>query len=139
MQGFFLYLRQIKFIKMKAKYQSVLNLGEQLEIKNGDVKEENGVLHISGTAKNQYEKNLIWDEIKKVGGEAPSDIVADISIEDTSVYANHTVQSGETLGKIAKHYYGDAMKYKEIFEANTNILKSADLIHPGQELVIPNL
>ncbi|WP_299620050.1 LysM peptidoglycan-binding domain-containing protein [uncultured Tenacibaculum sp.] len=124
---------------MKAKYQSVLNLGEQLEIKNGDVKEENGVLHISGTAKNQYEKNLIWDEIKKAGGESPSDIVADISVEDTSVYANHTVQSGETLGKIAKHYYGDAMKYKEIFEANTNILKSADLIHPGQELVIPNL
>lgn len=124
---------------MKAKYQSVLNLGEQLAIKNGNVKEENGVLHISGTAKNQYEKNLLWDEIKKAGGENPADIVADIAVEDTSVYANHTVEKGETLGKIAKHYYGDAMKYKEIFDANTNILKSADLIHPGQELVIPNL
>ncbi len=124
---------------MKAKYQSVLNLGEQLAIQNGDVKEENGVLHISGTAKNQYEKNLLWDEIKKAGGENPTDIIADIAVEDTSVFANHTVKGGETLGKIAKHYYGDAMKYKEIFEANTNILKSADVIHPGQELVIPNL
>ncbi|AUC14676.1 peptidoglycan-binding protein [Tenacibaculum sp. SZ-18] len=124
---------------MKSKYQSVLNLGEQLEIQNGDVKEENGVLHVSGIAKNQYEKNLLWDEIKKIGGENPSDIVADITVADTSIFANHTVKSGETLGKIAKHYYGDAMKYKEIFEANTNILKSADLIHPGQELVIPNL
>jgi nucleoid-associated protein YgaU len=31
------------------------------------------------------------------------------------------------------------MKYKEIFTANTHILKDPNLIHPGQELVIPNL
>ncbi|MDX6747114.1 LysM peptidoglycan-binding domain-containing protein [Polaribacter sp. PL03] len=124
---------------MKAKYQSVLNLGEELAIKNGDVKEENGVLHVTGTAKTQYEKNLIWDEIKAVGGENPSDIVADISIEDTSVFANHTVKSGETLGKIAKQYYGKSSKYNAIFEANTNILKNPDVIQVGQELVIPNL
>ncbi|TVZ55349.1 LysM domain-containing protein [Lutibacter sp. Hel_I_33_5] len=124
---------------MKAKYQSVLNLGQELEIKNGDVKEENGVLHVTGTAKNLYEKNLIWDEIKKVGGESPTDIMANISVEDESVFANHTVQSGETLGKIAKQYYGNASKYTTIFEANTSILKSADLIQVGQELVIPNL
>ena len=124
---------------MKAKYQSVLDLGQELEIQNGDVKEENGVLHISGVAKNQYEKNLLWDEIKKAGGDNPSDILADINVADTSVYANHTVAKGETLGKIAKHYYGNAMKYTAIFEANTNILKNPNVIHPGQELVIPNL
>ena len=124
---------------MKAKYQSVLNLGQELEIKNGDVKEENGILHVTGTARNQYEKNLLWDEIKKAGGDNPTDIMANISIEDTSVYANHTVKSGETLGKIAKQYYDDAMKYKEIFAANTDILKSPDTISVGQELVIPNL
>lgn len=124
---------------MKAKYQSVLDLGQELNIKNGDVKEENGQLKIKGTAKNQYEKNLLWDEIKKVGGDNPSDIIADIKVEDTSVYANHTVQKGETLGKIAKHYYGKPMKYVAIFEANKDILKNPDVIHPGQELVIPNL
>lgn len=124
---------------MKAKYQSVLNLGQKLEIKNGDVKEENGILHVTGTAKNQYEKNLLWDEIKKIGGDNPTDIMANISVEDTSAYAIHTVKSGETLGKIAKQYYGNASKYNIIFEANKNILKSADVIHPGQELVIPNL
>ncbi|MEX6625905.1 LysM peptidoglycan-binding domain-containing protein [Tenacibaculum salmonis] len=124
---------------MKAKYQNVLNLGQELNIKNGDVKEENGVLHVSGTAKNQYEKNLLWDAIKAVGGENPTDIIADITIEDTTVFANHTVVSGDTLGKIAKQYYGDAMKYNEIFEANNSILKSADAISIGQELVIPNL
>lgn len=124
---------------MKAKYQSVLDLGEKLQIKNGDVKEENGKLKIWGTAKTQYEKDILWDEIKNVGGENPSDIMADIKVEDTSVYAYHTVIKGETLGKIAKHYYGKASKYKEIYEANTDILKNPDLIHPGQELKIPNL
>ncbi|MGB0770429.1 MAG: LysM peptidoglycan-binding domain-containing protein [Flavobacteriaceae bacterium] len=124
---------------IKQKYQSVLDLGTKLNIQNGDVSEENGVLKIKGTAKTQYEKNIIWDEIKAVGGQNPSDIQADIRVSDESVYHRHTVKSGETLGKIAKHYYGDPMKYKQIFQANTNILKNPDLIHPNQELVIPNL
>lgn len=124
---------------VRAKYQGVLDLGEKLNIQNGDVKEENGVLHVSGTATNQYEKNQLWDAIKAAGGENASDIVADIKVADTSVYAHHTVSSGETLGKIAKHYYGDAMKYKEIFAANQDILKNPDVIHPDQKLVIPNL
>ena len=124
---------------MKAKYQSVLDLGQDLGIQNGGVKEENGQLKVWGTAKTPYEKDLIWDEIKKVGGENPTDIMADIKVEDDSVYARHTVASGETLGKIAKQYYGKASKYTAVFEANTNILKNPDVIHPGQELVIPNL
>lgn len=124
---------------VRSKYQNVLDLGEKLNIQHGDVKEENGKLHVNGTAKNQYEKNLIWDAIKTSGGENPNDIVADIQIADTSVFANHTVASGDTLGKIAKHYYGDASKYTKIFEANKNILKNPDVIHPDQELVIPNL
>ncbi|GAB4165106.1 MAG: hypothetical protein Tsb0033_26770 [Winogradskyella sp.] len=124
---------------VKAKYQDVLDLGEQLNIKDGKVEVDNDKLKVWGTAATQYEKNLLWDKIKEIGGENPSDIMADIKVADESVYARHTVKSGETLGKIAKHYYGDPMKYKQIFEANTNILKNPDLIHPDQELVIPNL
>lgn len=124
---------------VRAKYQGVLELGEKLNIQNGEVSEENGVLKVKGTAATQYEKNLLWDAIKEVGGDNPADIMADIRVADESVYARHTVASGETLGKIAKHYYGDAMKYKEIFAANSDILKNPDLIHPDQELIIPNL
>ena len=124
---------------VKAKYQSVLNLGQSLNISNGDVTEENGVLKITGTAKTQYEKDLLWDSIKVAGGENPADIMADIQVADTSVYARHIVKNGESLGKIAKQYYGNASKYKAIFEANSGILKNPDVIHPDQELVIPNL
>ncbi|WP_299885579.1 LysM peptidoglycan-binding domain-containing protein [uncultured Lacinutrix sp.] len=124
---------------VRAKYQGVLDLGEKLNIQNGDVTEANGVLTVKGTAGTQYEKNLLWDEIKAAGGENPSDIVADIDVADTTVYARHTVKSGETLGAIAKQYYGSAGKYNAIFQANTDILKNPDVIHPDQELVIPNL
>jgi len=124
---------------VRAKYQDVLDLGESLNIQDGNVSEENGVLKVVGTAATQYEKNLIWDKIKEAGGDNPADIMANIKVADETVYARHTVASGETLGKIAKHYYGDAMKYKQIFAANSDILKNPDMIHPDQELIIPNL
>ena len=91
------------------------------------------------TAQACHQTIKLWDKIKEIGGQSPSDIKANITVADESVYARHTVKSGESLSKIAKHYYGDPMKYKQIFEANTNILKNPDLIHPDQVLVIPNL
>ena len=123
----------------KAKYQAVLDLGQELGIKDGDVSEEGGVLNIKGIAGTPYAKNALWDKIKSIGGESPSDIKANISVEDDSVYHRHTVKSGESLSLIAKHYYGDAMKYPKIFDANTNILSNPDVIHPDQVLVIPNI
>ncbi|MEQ5790569.1 LysM peptidoglycan-binding domain-containing protein [Muricauda sp. NFXS6] len=126
-------------MSVKAKYQPVLDLGEELDVKNGDVNVEGDILKIKGMTKTQYEKNLLWDKIKEIGGEKPSDIKANITVEDESVYHRHTVKSGESLSKIAKHYYGDPMKYTKIFDANTNILKDPNVIHPDQVLVIPNL
>lgn len=126
-------------MSVKEKYQAVLNLGEQLGIKDGDVAESEGILKIKGEAHTQYEKDIIWDKIKEIGGENPTDIKANITVGDSSVYHRHFVKSGESLSKIAKHYYGDPMKYKEIFNANTNILSNPDIIHPDQELIIPNL
>jgi nucleoid-associated protein YgaU len=51
----------------------------------------------------------------------------------------YTVEKGDTLSKIAKHFYHDAMKYPVIFEANKPMLKDPDLIYPGQSLRIPPL
>ncbi len=124
-------------MSVKAKYQPVLDLGEQFNTQDGYVEELDGKLKIGGTVKTQYQKNTLWDKIKEIGGEEPSDIAADIRVEETDYYHKHTVESGESLSKIAKHYYGDANKYMKIFNANTDQLKDPNLIHPGQELVIP--
>lgn len=50
---------------------------------------------------------------------------------------SHTVAKGETLGAIAKHWFGDAGQYTKIFEANRDQLSSADAIAVGQVLRIP--
>lgn len=124
-------------MSLQAKYNDVLKLGETLGVKDGFVEEADGKLKIGGVAASQYDKDQMWDQIKAAGGENPADIVADIQVAQTDFYAKHTVKSGESLSKIAKHYYKDPMKYNAIFEANRDILKSADVIHPGQELTIP--
>ena len=51
----------------------------------------------------------------------------------------YTVVKGDSLSKIAKEMYGNAMKYPVIFEANKPMLKDPDLIYPGQVLRIPEL
>ncbi|WP_158839492.1 peptidoglycan-binding protein LysM [Polaribacter sp. L3A8] len=66
--------------------------------------------------------------------------VAEIEvIEEAAMAQFHTVESGDTLGKIAKTYYGNAMKYPVIFEANKPMLSHPDKIYPGQVLRIPPL
>ncbi|AUC21479.1 peptidoglycan-binding protein LysM [Polaribacter sejongensis] len=60
-------------------------------------------------------------------------------IEEAEMAQFHTVESGDTLGKIAKTYYGNAMKYPVIFEANKPMLSHPDKIYPGQVLRIPPL
>ena len=49
----------------------------------------------------------------------------------------YVVVAGDSLSKIAKHFYGDASKWHRIHEANADQIKNPDLIHPGQKLTIP--
>ncbi len=128
----------IHLIMLQEKYKAVLDLGQKLGVKDGSVIEENGVLKVRGTTETQYQKDQIWDKIKEISGDSPSDLIADINVSNTSYYTKHTVAKGESLSLIAKHYYKDPMKYKQIFAANSDILKNPDIIHPGQELIIPN-
>ncbi|MGE5413510.1 MAG: LysM peptidoglycan-binding domain-containing protein [Syntrophomonadaceae bacterium] len=49
----------------------------------------------------------------------------------------YVVQSGDSLSKISKKFYGDANSWKRIFEANKDVVKNPDLIQPGWRLRIP--
>ena len=49
----------------------------------------------------------------------------------------YVVVAGDSLSKIAKRHYGDANKWNRIYEANRDLIKDPDLIHPGQKLTIP--
>ncbi|MCG8183902.1 peptidoglycan-binding protein LysM [Tenacibaculum piscium] len=70
---------------------------------------------------------------------APVEVVAEVEVVEEIMAQFHTVGSGDTLGKIAKEFYGDPMKYTVIFEANKPMLSHPDKIYPGQVLRVPAL
>lgn len=125
-------------MSLQTKYASVLALAQSINAQNLNVGEADGKLKLSATVNTQYEKNLLWDKIKEVGGEAYSDISADLKVANSDFYHVHTVEGGESLSKIAKHYYKDANKYMQIFNANKDQLSNPDMIKVGQKLKIPN-
>jgi nucleoid-associated protein YgaU len=49
----------------------------------------------------------------------------------------YRVQTGDTLSAIARRVYGDAERYRELFEANRNQLRSPNDVREGMLLVIP--
>jgi nucleoid-associated protein YgaU len=52
-------------------------------------------------------------------------------------FAVHRVRQGETLSSIAEQWYGDAGRFRDIYDANRNQLNDPDVIFPGQQLRIP--
>ncbi|XSC42205.1 LysM peptidoglycan-binding domain-containing protein [Bradyrhizobium sp. RDT10] len=65
--------------------------------------------------------------------------VIDAGQQDTNILAEHVVVSGDQLRKLAKHYYGDAEKWKIIFDANRDTIDDADELFVGWKLRIPAL
>lgn len=124
-------------MSLQDKYRSVLSMGEKFNAQDGYVEEADGKLRVGGTVETLHHKDQMWDEIKRVGGDNPTDIEANIKVANHGYYAKHVVESGDSLSKIAKEYLGDVMAYKQIFAANTDTLDDPNKIFPGQEIVIP--
>ena len=51
----------------------------------------------------------------------------------------YTIKKGDSLWKIASHFYKDGSKYPIIVEANIEVIKDPDLIYPGQAIRIPDI
>jgi len=68
------------------------------------------------------------------GSAKPVDAPAGEAEEETEFYV---IQAGDTLGKIAKRVYGDAMQYPKIFEANREVIDDPDKIFVGQKIRLP--
>ncbi|MBN1567075.1 MAG: LysM peptidoglycan-binding domain-containing protein [Acidobacteria bacterium] len=131
--------------ELKSKYQSVLRLIEQKKLRMHNLHLQDNKLLIKASAGTQELKNTIWNQIKLVDP-AFADLTCDISIDPSLAppkpaepeVKTYTVQSGDTLSKIAKQFYGNANTYMKIFEANKDQLKDPNLIKVGQVLKIPN-
>ena len=135
--------QQEKFTTLRDKYQTVLNVLEQKNVRVQNLHVQDGKLYITGTASSEEIKNEVWDQIKLVD-ENYGDLVADISVDaDLRMSSDksdiYVVVPGDTLSEIARRYYGDPNEYMPIFYANQDKLSDPNEIEVGQELVVPQL
>ncbi len=119
--------------QLKAKYGSVLGLIKQQGVVLSHLHVQDGKLF-----------NQVWDEIKRVDasfGDLTCDLSVDESLPQPAPPAKtYVVVAGDSLWKIAAKHLGDGALYPKIIEANPGKLKDEHtVIHPGDELLIPNL
>jgi nucleoid-associated protein YgaU len=107
-----------------------------LKIENLKINISDDMATISGKALDQSTREKIILVVGNVEGIAQVDDNMEVENKEPEAIF-HTVERGDTLGKIAKEHYGSANKYPEIFEANKPMLTDPDKIYPGQVLRIP--
>jgi len=123
-------------MNLQDKYKGVTDLASQLGVSNLEVREQNNVLYIDGTAKSAADKDKIWDAYNKIDPDYRSaDLVMNIDVIE-GASREYNVESGDSLSKIAKAY---GVTWQDIFEANKDIISNPDLIQPGWKLKIPTL
>lgn len=129
--------------ELKLKYQSVLNLIKAKGVRLAHVHLQDNKLFIQGAAPSQEVKNDIWNQIKLVDasfGDLTCDLTVDASLAPPPAPAErtYTVVAGDSLWKIASHFYKNGAQYPKIIAANPGKLKDEkSVIHPGDVLVIP--
>ncbi len=122
------------------KYQSLVDLANQIGISGFNTREENGVMYVDGVAGSAEAKQQLWDEYGRIDPDYRSgDLVMNISAPEggsagSGSGSTYTVQSGDTLSKIGSHY---GISWQKIYEANRDKLDDPDKIDVGQELTIP--
>jgi nucleoid-associated protein YgaU len=124
---------------LTKKYQSVVEFAQSRGVAWKNIHVEGEKMVLRGAAPSDAIKNEVWGKIKAVDP-VYADLTADITI-DASLKVpekTYTVVAGDSLSKIAKHFYSDANKYMKIFEANKDQLADPDKIKPGQTLRIPD-
>jgi nucleoid-associated protein YgaU len=98
---------------------------------------------VSGTAASEEERSQAYSAIASVDNSLSLNLSVDQTFQAQQASAaatgsrSYTVQSGDSLSKIAKEMYGDASQWKKIHEANRDAIPNPDLIRPGQQLTIP--
>jgi nucleoid-associated protein YgaU len=121
-------------MSVKDKYKELTDLATNLGIANLQVREQDNVLYVDGTAKSAEDKEKLWSAYGKIDPEFRSaDVVMNIAVAEGTT-TDYTVVSGDSLSKIGKAH---GVSWQSIYEANKDIIKNPDLIQAGWKLKIP--
>ena len=122
------------------------NIKQHLDIKLSGIKNlqvdfDDGVATLVGECMNEATRDtavLMAGNIQGVEKVVADDLVyPEPPPEEKEKVEYYVIVSGDTLGAIAKRYYGSASKYTRIHEANRELIPDPNKIYPGQKIRIP--
>lgn len=124
--------------QLKQKYAGVISTIEGFSDLGATVEQvdlDGEKLHLKATVPSTVVANRTWDAIKRADA-TYADLHHEIATSGGAEQP-YTIQSGDNLSKIAKRFYGDANRYRDIAQANG--IADPDKIQAGQGLNLPVL
>ncbi|HEX6773542.1 MAG TPA: LysM peptidoglycan-binding domain-containing protein [Acidobacteriaceae bacterium] len=121
--------------QLKQKYQPVIDTIQSFSSEGAKVENvslDGNKLLLKASVPSKVIANRVWDTIKQVDP-SYSDLHHEIST--TGDAQSYTIQSGDSLSKISKKFYGDANKYEKIASANS--ISDPNKIQAGKTITIP--
>ena len=119
---------------LQQKYQDLINSAQTSGTANLQVREQNNVLYVDGQVPSEEVKQKLWDIYNKIDPDYRSgDLVMNLTVAGGGE-TEYEVVKGDNLSKIGKKF---GIAWKDIYEANRNVISNPDLIQPGWKLKIP--
>ncbi len=135
---------------VKKALEEVKGLG--LGVRDLDASVDGKTVTLYGEAESREAKGRAMEEVSRrlqdadnvinrirVAEPAPAPAEAQAEATPAEEVELYEVRPGDTLGAIARRFYGKASLYPRIFDANRDILDDPNLIKVGQKLKIPKL
>jgi len=145
--GLFDFAKDVGKQLFNTDNEAAENIKQHLDVKlsglkNVTVEFDDGVATICGECINEATRNnavLIAGNVKGVEKVVADGLTfpapkAEEPVEKVEYYE---IVRGDTLGAIAKRFYGSASKYTRIHEANKELIPDPNKIYPGQKIKIP--
>jgi nucleoid-associated protein YgaU len=119
---------------LQDKYRELIDAARAHNAADLQVREQDNVLYIDGKVQSEESKRKLWDIYNRIDPDYRSaDLVMNLQLAD-GAYEEYEVKSGDSLSKIGERY---GVAWKQIYEANRDLIKDPDLIRPGWKLKIP--
>ena len=120
---------------LQQKYDELIRTARSSGVSDLQVREQDNVLYIDGSAPSEAVKKQIWDVYNRIDPNyRSSDVVMNLKVSDDGSMQEYEVVKGDSLSRIGQRF---GVNWRDIFEANKNIIKDPDLIQPGWRLKIP--
>ena len=88
--------------------------GAGVGVSNLQVKDIGGVTAVYGSVSSSADKQKAEGAIEARVGKIANHIEVQVPAGGAAAARTYTIQAGDTLSKIAKHFYGDASQFKKI-------------------------